>query len=86
MTFRFSTSIIYIVPEFNLGPLHELEPLIKKVYELRRHEYIYKRKASGNLVSHFSVLADPEEGSSIKTYRKRQSEKCHLPIKFFSEL
>jgi hypothetical protein len=82
----FNNFYIFDVPEFNLGPLHELEPLIKKVYELRRYEYLYKRKACGNLVSHFSMLADPEEGSSTKTYRKRQSEKCHLPIKFFTKL
>jgi len=77
---------IFDVPEFNLGPLHELEPLVKKVFELRQHEYLYKRKECGNLVSHFSLLTDPEEGSSTKSYRKRQSEKSHLPIKFFKDL
>ena len=74
------------VSEFNLGPLHELDPLIHKVYELRRHEYLYKRKACGNLATHFSLLADSEEGSSTKNHRKNQSEKCHLPIQFFKEL
>ena len=74
------------VPEFNLGLLFKMENLVRKVYELKRREYVYKKKASGALFSHFQNLVDPEEGSSTSTYRRIQMEKSHLPMKFWENL
>ena len=72
-------------PEVNLGPLHKLEPLIAKIYELRKTSYLYKRTEFGRLAS-FLRLADPMEGSSTKTYRQNQELKSHLPLQFFENM
>ena len=72
------------VPEFNLGPLFKMEGLVQKVYELKRREYVYKKKPSGALSTHY--LVDPEEGSSTRTYRRIQVEKSHLPMQFWEQL
>jgi hypothetical protein len=63
-----------------------MENLVRKVYELKRHEYVYKKKASGALSSHFKNLVDAEEGSSASTYRRIQMEKLHLPMQFWRNL
>lgn len=55
-----------------------------KIYELKKKLYIYKRKPDGSLVTHWSRLANPEEGSAINTYRKLQKEKAHLPLALWS--
>ena len=74
-----------LVIEFNLGPPFMLEDLAKEIFMLKKKSYIYKRKADGSLVSHFSQLADVEEGSSIKTYRKKQVDKAHLPVALWAK-
>ena len=69
--------------KFNLGPLFMMEDVIQAVYDLKNKEYIYKRKASGALSTHFSLLADHVEGSAIKAYRETQVKKAHLPVKLW---
>ena len=71
--------------EFNLGPLFLLEDLVNEVFELKKKQYIYKEKPSGNLSTHFSRLADATEGSSVRTYRNRQVEKAHVPLEIWKE-
>ena len=71
---------IEIYLEFNLGPLFLLEEIVQAVYDLKKKEYLYKQKPSGALATHFSRLADVNDGSSIKTYRNKQVEKAHLPV------
>ena len=66
--------------EFNLGPPFLLKGLAKRIFNLKRKMYIYKRKADGSLVSHFSKLADADIGSAVLTYREKQVEKAHLPL------
>ena len=73
-------------PEFNLGPLFLLDGLVDKLFNLKRREYIYKRKESGALATHFKHLADPDEGSSVKTYRKQQCDRAHLPLKLWKTM
>jgi hypothetical protein len=60
-----------------------MEGLVDRIYQLKPREYIYRRKPSGALSTHFSQLADPEEGSSVKTYRKNQVARAHLPVKMW---
>ena len=76
------------MPEFNLGPLFHLRGLAEKMYDLRirPREYMYKKTAAGGLVSHFSLLADPELGAAVRTHRKLQEEKAHLPVKIFKTM
>ena len=71
--------------EFNLGPSFMMQDLAKEIFLLKKKKYIYNQKADGSLVTHFSRLADTEEGSSIKTYRKKQIEKSHLPVSFWEK-
>ena len=71
--------------EFNLGPLFLLEDLVNEVFELKKKQYIYKEKPSGNLSTHFSRLADATEGSSVRTYRNRQVKKAHVPLEIWKE-
>ena len=69
-----------------MGPLFKMENLVRKVHELKKLEYVYKKKPSGALSSHFNKLVDPEEGSSTSTYRQIQMEKSHLPMQFWENL
>jgi hypothetical protein len=46
---------------------------------------IDRRKESGALASHFSYLADVEQGSAVKTFRKQQQEKAHLPVDIWNQ-
>lgn len=72
--------MVYILfPEFNLGPLHLLEPLAKEIFDLKKKEFIYKKTASGRLASHFSHLVDPQLGASVANYRRQVEEKAHMP-------
>ena len=66
-------------PAFNLGPLFLLDNLAKKIFDLKKREYIYKKTKTGHLSSHFSDLSDVTEGSAVATYRRLQVEKAHLP-------
>ena len=66
--------------EFNLGPLFMLNNIIDKLYNLKKREYVYKTNESGARSSHFSQLVDVEEGSAVRTYRRQQQEKSHLPV------
>jgi hypothetical protein len=54
--------------------------LAEKMYNLRRREYVYKKTATGGLASHFSRLADSKEGSAVKTHRRLEVEKAHMPV------
>ena len=81
--FKMSCKILerlFLFAEFNLGPLFALDQLVEKMYNLNPRQYTYSRTATGKLSTHFSRLADTEEGSSVKTYRKRQVDKAHLPL------
>ena len=60
-----------------------LERLVKKIYELRQNEYLYKRDKVGNLVSHWLRLASVEDGSVISAYIKMQVENLHLPTQLW---
>jgi hypothetical protein len=66
--------------QFNLGPPFLLCGLAERVFKLKEKRYIYNRKADGSLVTHFSSLADVENGSAVGTYRKQQEKKAHLPL------
>ena len=66
--------------EFNLGPPFLLGALADRLFDLKSKQYTYNRKADGTLVTHFSILADVENGSAISTYRKQQEKKAHLPF------
>ena len=59
--------------------------LVNEVFVLKKKQYIYKEKPSGNLSTHFSRLADATEGSSVRTYRNRQVEKAHVPLEIWKE-
>ena len=68
-------------PEFNLGPLHLLRNVAEKMYEIRPREYVYKQtKKKGIFNTRASRLADPEEGSAVKSWRQQQVLKAHLPV------
>ena len=56
-----------------------------QIFQLKKREYIYRRKSSGALSTHFSILADPVEGASVNTYRKEQVSKAHLPVDIWSQ-
>ena len=60
-----------------------MEGLVNKIFNLKKRDYIYKKKCTGVLSTHFSQLTDPIEGSSTSTYRRIQCDKSHLPIKFW---
>ena len=47
---------------------------------------MYKKTAAGGLVSHFSLLADPELGTAVRTHRKLQEEKAHISVKIFKTM
>ena len=66
--------------EFNVGPVFLLNNMIEKLYNLRKRDFIYKTNEEGIMSSHFSKVVDSEEGSAVKTYRKQQLEKAHLPV------
>ena len=68
---------------FNLGPLFLLQPLAKKIFELKKREYIYKRKPGGGLSSHFTNLRDHNEGAAVATLRRKEKERAHLPMKIW---
>jgi hypothetical protein len=70
--------------EFNLGPLFMLQGLVDRIFELKKREYIYRRKFSGGPSTHFSRLADSEEGASVSSYRKEQIASAHLPVNLWS--
>ena len=69
--------------EFNLGPVFLLDNMIEKLYNLRKREYIYKTNESGALHLHFSHMADVDEESAVRTYRKQQLDKAHLPVEIW---
>jgi len=70
--------------EFNLGPLHKLEDVAQKIFELRHVEYLYRRTPSGALSTHFSRLRNHEEGAAVDTFRKLGEEWAHLPTRIWS--
>ena len=49
-----------------------------------KKEYIYKRKAGGNLVTSVSRLADEDIGSAIKTHRQREEKLSEFPNDFWN--
>ena len=68
-------------PEFNLGPLHLLRNVAEKMYELKPREYVYRQtKKKGIFNTRTSRLADPEEGSAVKSWRQQEVQKAHLPV------
>ena len=68
-------------PEFNLGPLHLLHNVAEKMYELKPREYVYRQtKKKGIFNTRALRLADPEEGSAVKSFRQQQVQKAHLPV------
>ena len=51
------------------------------MYEIRPREYVYKQtKKRGIFNTRASRLADPEEGSAVKSWRQQQVLKAHLPV------
>ena len=68
-------------PEFNLGLLHLLGDVAEKIYDLKFREYVYRQtKKKGIFNTRISRLANPEEGSAVKSWRKREGDKAHLPV------
>ena len=63
-----------------------MEGLVSKIYSLKKREFIFKRKASGALVTPITKLVNHVEGSSTNTYRRIQCEKSHLPVNFFEDM
>ena len=49
-----------------------------------KKEYIFKRKAGGNLVTSVSRLADEDIGSAIKTHRRREEKLSKFPNDFWN--
>ena len=72
-----------IVPSVKLGPQHLLEDLVEEVHHIRKKEFIYKRDSKGHLVTRSSLLADPNHGSSIKTFRALEEKKSRFPVDFW---
>ena len=62
-----------------------MDKTIDKMFHMKKREYIYRRKESGELASHFSYLADVEQGSAVKTFRKQQQEKARLPVDIWNQ-
>ena len=73
-------------PEFNLGPLHLLGDVAKKMYDLKFREYLYRQtRGKGIFNTRVSRLADYEQGSAVKTWRKREMDKSHLPLDLWNK-
>ena len=53
---------------------------------MKKHEFVYRKKANGKMSSHFSLLRNIKEGAAIDTHRKVQIEEPHLPIDLQKEL
>jgi len=80
----FGILVTYSDPEFNLGPLFLLHNLAERMLGLRKRDYLYRRKAhNGPLSSHFSRLANHEEGAAVSILRKVDVDKAHLPVKLW---
>ena len=76
--------VTYSDPEFNLGPLFLLHSLAERMFGLRERDYLHRRKAHNSpLSTHFSRLADREEGAAVATLRKVDVDKAHLPVKLW---
>lgn len=65
--------------EFNLGPLFLLDDLATKVYEMKRREFVFRLKPSGQLATYFTQLKNHVEGAAVDTHRMLEVEKAHLP-------
>ena len=52
-------------PEFNLGPLFLLNDLATEIYEMKKREFVYKVKPSGQLATYFTKLKNHEEGAAV---------------------
>ena len=63
-----------------MGPLFVMDDVVREIYNLKNKEYIYRKKASGQLSTRFSWLADTEEGTAVKTFRKVKLSKVHMPV------
>ena len=74
-----------IVLEFNLGPPFLLEGLARRMFCLRRTNYLYKKKPDGSFATRISRLKDLEHGCTITNYRNRQVDKSHLPVDLWTE-
>ena len=68
--------------EFNLGPTHLTENLVRSVYQLRKKDYLYKETSVGGL-THWVTERVDSCGSALKTYRKEQFEKSCFPAEFW---
>ena len=73
-------------PEFNLGPLFLLNDLATKIYEMKKREFVYKVKPSGQLATYFTKLKNHEEGAAVDTHRTIEVEKAHLPTNLWNNL
>ena len=56
-----------------------LKDLACLIYEKKKKNYVFKRKASGWLSTYFTRLRDHVEGSAVDTHRRLEAEKAHLP-------
>ena len=80
--------LLIFFTEFNLGPLHCLESLTKKIVKVRTENnkgFLLKRKSDRTPATRFSRLKGGVEGSSVMTYRNQEMKKAHLPLDVWNE-
>ena len=73
-------------PEFNLGPLHLLNDVAQRMYDLKYREYIYRKAQGGLFKTRPSRLADVVEGSAVKSWRETEVNKAHLPVEMWKKM
>lgn len=54
--------------------------MAEEIFNLRQKEFVYKKTASGRLVTHFSNLVDYQQGAAVANFRRGMEERAHLPI------
>ena len=53
------------------------------MFKIKKREYIYKKTATGQLVTHFSHLSEYIEGVAVATHWRLEVERAHLPTQLW---
>ena len=63
-----------------------LVSLVERTFAAQKEkEFLYKRDSMDKLVTRQSRLADPNHGTTIKSFRQSEDQKSKLPYKFWDK-